>query len=128
MYEWIKKHSTSLTTVLVTIAITIFLTSCEPRVRSLDGTDKLVNRAELQLELDRYISIAALRMLDLEQQEQFRQLILQNALVLAAGQPFNPIGILTGIAGIYGVAQGTTNITKVVKTKLTKRKVKNGTT
>ncbi|GAH22170.1 unnamed protein product, partial [marine sediment metagenome] len=36
--------------------------------------------------------------------------------ILVQGQPFNPIGCITGIAALYGIAQGTSNARKVVKT------------
>jgi len=101
---------------------------CEVKTHSLTGSNKLVNRQELQLELDQIIGLAELRMADLDQQEKFRAIILQNALILVQGQPFNPLGLLSAVAAIYGVAQGSSNITKVVKNKRNKRKVNNGQT
>lgn len=73
------------------------------------------------------IGLAQLRMADLEKQEQLRAVILQNALILVQGQPFNPVGLITGIAAIYGIASGASGVTKVVKTAQAKRKVNNGT-
>ncbi|GAH62920.1 unnamed protein product, partial [marine sediment metagenome] len=48
--------------------------------------------------------------------------------ILVQGQPFNPLGLITGVAAIYGLTQGSSNITKVVKNKVKKRKVNNGET
>ncbi|GAG72429.1 unnamed protein product, partial [marine sediment metagenome] len=59
----------------------VYLYGCEPKTKSLSRPDKLVNRQELQLEFDTIIGLAQLRMLDLDQQEQFRSVILQNALI-----------------------------------------------
>jgi len=100
---------------------------CEAKTKSLVEPDRLVNRQELQLELDQIIGLAQLRMTDLDQQEQFRAIIMQNALVLVQGQPFNPLGLITAIAAIYGVTQGGSNITKVVNNVRNKRKANNGT-
>jgi len=128
MYEWIKKHLPLLTTISVTIGILIFIYACEPKVQSLyrEGTE--VNRQELQLELDQFITLAQLRVADLDKQEQLRAVILQNALILVQGQPFNPVGLITGIAALYGITQGASNVGKVVKTAKAKRKANNGTT
>ncbi len=124
----IKKNLPAILTFLLTIGVLIFLYACEPKTASLINTGKRINRQELQLELDQLISLAQLRMVDLDKQEQFKAVILQNALILVAGQPLNPIGLLTGIAAIYGLSQGSYQIGKKVKTVANKRKVNNGHT
>lgn len=127
MWEWIKEHKTVIITAIATIGFLIYCYGCEPKVRSLIDSRELVNRQELQLELDQIMGIAELRLLSLDQQERFRAIILQNALVLVQGQPLNPVGIITAIAGIYGIMQGSRNVTKVVKNGIKKRKANNGT-
>jgi len=124
---WIKKNSTIIITVLVTVIFAVYMYGCEAKTRSLRTPTKLVNRQELQLELDQLIGLAQLRMVDLDKQEQFRSIILQNALVLVQGNPLNPVGLISAVAAIYGITQGSSNITKVVKTGIKKRKVNNGT-
>ncbi|GAI93376.1 unnamed protein product, partial [marine sediment metagenome] len=127
MLKWIKKHCSLLIAVLVSVGFVVYMYGCEPKTLSLSTPAKQVNRQELQLELDTFISMAQLRMADLDQQEQLRSIILQNALILVQGQPYNPVGLITAIAAIYGVTQGSHNITKVVKDKRVKRKADNGT-
>ncbi len=124
---WIKKQWTIIFTALITVGIILFVYGCEPKTGSLIDDNRQVNRQELQLELDQIIGLAQLRMVDLDKQEQFRAVILQNALILVQGQPYNPLGIITAIAGIYGVMQGSRNVTNVVKTGIHKRKKNNGT-
>lgn len=128
MWDWIKNHLPFLTTLLVTIGVLIFVVACEPKVQSLYRKDIQVNRQELQLELDQMLGLAQLRMADLEKQEQLRAVILQNALILVQGQPFNPVGLITGIAALYGITTGASNVGKSVKKKYTITKVNNGTT
>lgn len=125
MMLWIRKHFTVITTVLITISFAIYCYGCEPQTASLVKPHKLINRQELQLELDQLIGLAQIRMIDLDKQEQLRAVILQNALILVQGTPVNPLGILTGLAGIYGIMQGGSNITKVVKSTIKKRKEPN---
>ena len=128
MLQWIKKNWTIILTVLVTVGFAIYIYGCEPKTRSLISSGKLINRQELQLELDHFITLAQIRMLDLDKQEQLRAVILQNALILVQGQPFNPLGIITAIAAVYGVTAGSSRVGKTIKTVRDKRKVNNGQT
>lgn len=128
MISWLKKNSSIIITVFVSIALIIYLYGCEPKTRSLVRNGETVNRQELQLELKQLIALAQIRMLDLDKQEQLRAIVFQNALILMQGQPLNPVGIISGVLAIYGVTQGGCKITKVVKNIAIKRKVNNGTT
>lgn len=120
--EWIKKHWTLLIGLLTCTGFLFYCYACEPKVRSLTDSNRLVNRQELQLELDQYIGMAQLRVVDLDKQEKLRALILQNALVLVQGQPLNPVGIITAIAAVYGGIAATNTAGKVVKNARAKRK------
>lgn len=128
MLQWLKKNLTLIITGLITLSIILFIYACEPKVPSLNDQKYLVTRSELQVELDNILALAKMRMLSLDKQDAVRNIILQNSLVLLQGQPFNPVGIITGIAAIYGITQGGSNITKVVKEKIKKAKDKNGNT
>ena len=125
MVLWLKEHKSFLIILSVTVGFLFYCYGCEPKTRSLIDAGRRVNRQELQLELDQLIGLAQLRMVDLDKQEQFRAIILQNATILVQGNPLNPVGIISAIAAIYGITQGSCNITKVVKSKVTKRKVNN---
>ncbi len=125
MWEWLKSKSTIILAVIVTASFLFFAYSCEPKVPSLWREGKQVNRQELQLELDQMIGLAQLRMVDLEKQEQLRAIILQNALILVQGQPFNPAGLITAVAALYGIGQASKSVSKTVKEVRNKRKVNN---
>lgn len=120
--EWAKKHFILLIGILTCIIFTFYCYACESQVRSLTDRTQLVNRQELQLELDQFINMAQLRMADLDKQDKLRAIVLQNALILVQGQPLNPVGILTAIAAVYGATQGGCNIRKGVKDARAKRK------
>ncbi|GAI73702.1 unnamed protein product [marine sediment metagenome] len=128
MFASLKKCWPVILTILVTLGMLIYLYGCEPKTQSLVSPARQINRQELQLELDQIIGLAQLRMVDLDKQEQLRAVILQNALILVQGQPFNPLGLITAVAAVYGVTQGGRNVTKVVKTVKQKRRENNGTT
>lgn len=122
----IKKHIPLLITVLITVSTLIFIYGCESKTQSLLNTNKRINRQELQLELDTIMALAQVRGVDLDKQDRLRAIILENALILVQGQPFNPFGAITGFAALYGLTQAGSNITKVVKDKRDKRKNNNG--
>lgn len=127
MIIWIRKNISIIIVGLTLAGFIFYGYGCEPKVKSLIRPTHRINRQELQLELDQLIGMAQLRMVDLDKQEQFRSIILENALILVQGQPLNPIGIITAIAAVYGATQGGRNITKVVKEKRNKRRENNGT-
>ncbi|GAI70889.1 unnamed protein product [marine sediment metagenome] len=127
MWNWIKKNQRGIITALVTVALCIWLYACESKVRSLDGSGQLINRAELQLELDRFMATAQIRMADLDRQDAFRSLIIENSIVIAQGQPFSLVGLITGIAGIYGLTHATSKVVSAAKKSQAKRKANNGT-
>lgn len=115
MLNWIKAKSDIILIVIVTILFGLFAYSCEPKQPSLLNKGVKVTRAELQHELNQLVALAEIRMASFERQEKIRSLILQNALMLTQGQPFNPVGIITGIASIYGIAQATKKTTGAIK-------------
>ncbi len=126
MLNWIKEHKSILISVFVCIGFMLYAYGCEPKVPSVVDDARMVNREELQLELNQILGLVELRMVDLDRQEELRAIILENALILVAGQPFNPIGILTAFAAIYGIASGSRNISRVVKDKRNKKRIDNG--
>lgn len=128
MWALIKHYKRAIITVLVTFSVCIWLYACESQVKSLDGSKRLINRAELQLELDRFIGMAEIRMADLDKQDALRMLIIENSLLVVQGMPFNPFAFLTGLAGIYGVTHAATKTTRTITKRLNKKKVNNGTT
>ena len=113
--EWIKANLKYIITIAVTSVLLFFIIGCPPQVVSLKEPDRKVTRAELQLELDTIITTAQIRMLDLDQQEQLRVLLMQNALMLASGNVFDPVGLISGVAAIYGLTTAGLGITQTIK-------------
>lgn len=126
MLNWIKKHSITIVAFLVTGGFLLYLYGCEPKVESLNSKGYMISRLELQEELDHIIATAQIRFANLDQQDRIRNLIMQNALILARGQPFNPVGLITGFAALYGIGQAGSKVTKTVNNVRKKRKVNNG--
>lgn len=90
---------------------------CPARTPSLITQGKKITRPELQIELDSIIATAEFRFADLDKQEQFRDLIFKNALVMVETGSLNPTGILTLLAGLYGIVHAGKKVVKHVKKK-----------
>lgn len=90
---------------------------CPPRVPSLLDSTKRITRPELQIELDTIIATAEYRLASLDSQDQFRDIIFKNAMLMVEGGALNPIGIITLLAGLYGITRGGADIVKKVKKK-----------
>lgn len=90
--------------------------SCQPQVKSLIHPDQKITRPELQIELDMIIATADFRLAQLDKQEAFRDIIFKNALLMVEGGGINPLGIITLLAGLYGVLRGA----KDAKDRITK--------
>lgn len=104
-----------------TIALTILTTllfwgyACQPQVASLVHPGVKITRPELQIELDAIIATAEYRLTELNKQQAFQDIIFKNALLMAETGSINPVGILTLLAGLYGIARGTKDIKDRVK-------------
>lgn len=126
MWSWIKKNHKGVITIMITCGLGFWLYSCESKTTSLVSPERKVNRAELQIELDTFISQAQIRVADLDRQDEFRSLIIDNALVIASGSTLNPIAIITAMAGIYGLTHGTSKVVKYAQKSQANRKANNG--
>lgn len=115
MYSWIKKNFATVVIISITIASVIFLYSCESQTQSILNGSLRITRAELQLELNTVAELAKIRIIDLDRQDAFKAIFLENALVLVQGQPFNPVGLITAIFGVYGIKQTVHKVKKGLK-------------
>jgi len=100
---------------IVLTALLFWGFGCPPTVRSLTTPGTMITRPELQIELDGIIMTAEARMADLDKQEEFRDLIFKNVLIIGQTGTLNPIGIITLLTGLYGITRGAQDIKKKVK-------------
>ena len=108
----LKEPWPSIIAIAITAAILVWVVGCPPEVESLRSPGKFVNRSQLANELAEIMQTAEYKMAALDQQEQFRDLILQNALLVIEGGTLNPVGLITGALAIYG-AGGLTKKTAI---------------
>lgn len=100
---------------LVLTALLFLGHSCQPETKSLIHPGERITRPELQIELDTIIATAEARMADLDKQEEFRDLIFKNVLIIGQTGTVNPTGIITLLAGLYGITRGAQDVKNKVK-------------
>ena len=115
LWELVKKNHRGIITIVVSVLVVVYFQACQTTTQSLTDSTKRVSRAELQLELDTLIKKAEIGVADLDRQDAIKELILQNALMLASGGSLNIVGVLSGIAALYGVASAGSTVVSTVK-------------
>jgi len=108
----LKEPWPTLITVAIMFGVVLYVVGCPPKVESLQNPDTKVTRGQLAAELAMIMNSAEYKMAQLDEQEQFRDLILQNALLVVEGGTLNPVGLITGALAIYG-AGGLTKKTAI---------------
>jgi len=98
-----------------------FAYGCEPETKSLIDPDLKVNRTQLQSELEFLVATSHARFQDLDRQQQFRDMILQQSILIAETGDVNPVGLLTSIIALLGIGAGADDlrVRKKLKTTLT---------
>lgn len=92
--------------IVIVFLIGLYGYGCEAEVESMIKTDKQVNRAELQTEVDYLLSQARNRLADLDRQDEVRLLIFEQAALFAETGTINPMGLLTTAVSIAAVSFG----------------------
>lgn len=106
---------------IILTAILFWGYGCPPQTTSLLDPTKKITRPELQIELDTIIATAEYRLADLDRQNQFRDIVFKNAMLMVEGGTLNPVGILTMLAGLYGVTRGVKDVKDKIKQKVANR-------
>lgn len=88
--------------VLIILCIAVWIFGCQSTVKSLLSPQVKVNRAQLQAELDSFITQAQIQFDDLDRQDEIRQTIIEHGLLIARTGVFNPIALIPVVAGILG--------------------------
>lgn len=98
--------------VIVTCLLLIWFYGCESTCQSLIDPTKKLNAIELQGELDLILAKAENGRASIEQQEQLKKTILQQAIIAAQTGTINPIALLTSVGTILGIGATVDNVRK----------------
>lgn len=94
----------------VAIGLIFYAYGCEPETQSMLDPGKKVSRMELESEIEFLLARSRIRVADLDRQQELRNLILQQTLIVAESGGVNPVGIITAILAIMGIGAGADDI------------------
>jgi len=97
-------------TILIVITFMIFLQGCPSKCDSMITENHKVTRLELKAEVDLLLARAKEHIRTLDQQDAFKQLIAQNALLFTSTGTVNPVGLMTAALSVLGLGAAVDNI------------------
>lgn len=123
MNLWIKKNWPRVLALNIAFTLIMWAIGCQPTVPSLVDPTQQLTRGQLQFEMETLARSYELRNAELIEQERFRKMITENALIIATSGGFNPLSLLTTLAAFYGIGSAANDTRKVVKKKIAKSKL-----
>lgn len=109
-FNKLKPFSAEITMALLILVSLFWTYGCESKVRPLNGSAVRVTREELQTELNTYLALAEIRFDELDKQDQFKQILFNNAVIFAQTGGVNPLGVITSLAALFGIGATVDNI------------------
>lgn len=120
LWSWIRHNrGTLISTVLISI-ILLWVYACQSSVRSIVHPERMVNRDDLQAEVDNFIRQAEIKFADLNRQDEIKRTLFEAAITSAKGAPINPIAIALTLGNILGIGAIIDNQRKDVHIKTMK--------
>lgn len=92
--------------------VLIWTYGCESQVTSILYAPGLVNRGQLQIEVDTFIAQAELKFADLNRQDQVKSTLFETALTFMEGGNVNPAAVAIVIGNILGLGAVIDNVRK----------------
>lgn len=89
---------------IVAALVVVWIYGCESKVPSLNGPHIRVTRDQLNLELEQILAMANIRFEQLDKQDEFKRIIFNNAVVVGSGGTINPLGVITALFALTGIA------------------------
>lgn len=112
IWAFIRHNSGIVIGVIIAIAVLIWAYGCQSQVTSILYAPGLVNRGELQIEVDTFIAQAELKFADLDRQDELKSTLFNTAIDFMQGGKINPVAIALVIGNLIGVGAIGDNIRK----------------
>lgn len=92
--------------IIVVALVGLYAYGCNSQVKGIIDSENMLNRAELQTEVDYLLSQARNRFDELDRQDEIKLLIFDQAALFAQTGAVNPMGLLTTAVSIAAVSFG----------------------
>ncbi len=115
MENWLKAHYKRLILPIIVLCVMLWVGGCPPRTRSPINPSTKLTLPELNAELNNLIDRYEIAIQNIEEQERIRKLIISNALMIAESGSINPLGLITALAGAYGITRVSSDTVNTIK-------------
>ena len=102
--NYIKANLHFIITAAILLLLLYYIVGCEPTAQSMLDADRQVTGDILMQEFKLIAATYEKRIADIELQQKIRNMLLQESLTLANTGQLNPVGIITSLMSIFGVA------------------------
>jgi len=102
--NYIKANLHFIITATILLLLLYYIVGCEPTAQSMLDADRQVTGDILMQEFKLIAATYEKRIADIELQQKIRNMLLQESLTLANTGQLNPVGIITSLMSIFGVA------------------------
>jgi len=103
IWTFIRHYQATSLSALLVIAVLIYAYGCQSRVISILNAPNLVNRGQLQIEVDTFIAQAELKFSDLNTQDQVKSYLFNTVIDFAQGGNINPLAVAVILGNILGL-------------------------
>lgn len=103
IWTFVRHYQATSVSALLVIAVLIYAYGCQSKVTSIINAPNLVNRGELQIEVDIFIAQAELKFADLNMQDQVKSYLFNTAIDFAQGGKINPLAVAIVLGNILGL-------------------------
>lgn len=105
-----NKQQFQVAAIIVIALVLLWVFGCQPKTQSLFDPAKKVTGMQLQAELEFYISLTESKFADLHRQARIRQILFENAALIATGGSVNLLGLFTSLGSILAVGASADNV------------------
>jgi len=103
LWAFIRHNSGIVIGSILAVCVLVWTYGCESQVTSIVNPTILVNRGQLQIEVDTFIAKAELRFLDLNKQDEVKSTLFNTAIDFMQGGNVNPAAVALVIGNILGL-------------------------
>ena len=102
VWKVVKHNYELIIMILVAILLAFWAFGCEPKVHSLNGSNRLVSREELTCEIDAFFEMSKVRIGELDKKEKLKEELIEQLTVFGETGSINPIGVISSLLGLIG--------------------------
>ena len=110
MKTFLKENAIIIYTIITIFIMLAFAYGCEPKAQSLIYPNRMVSSGDLEAEFTYLKSQLENRLGSIEQQQKFKNFVLQQGMTFTATGTIDPVGLATSILALLGIGAAADNV------------------